>query len=109
VAKKNERLRRGFGLAVRQARREANLSQEQLAERSALHRVFISEVERGLKAPTLDAIAAIATALGKRPSELLFEGEELRLMGADGPAGSLPEPPSETTGTVRALRQRATD
>ena len=53
-----------------------DLSQEALADRSGLHVTYISLLERGRNSPTLDAVAAIAAALGVRPSELVRAAED---------------------------------
>ena len=39
------------------------LSQEELAEASGLHRTFVSQLERGLKSPSLVSMFSIAEAL----------------------------------------------
>ena len=65
----------GFGEAVRSLRRERGLSQEALAEKANLHTNYISLVERGLSAPALDTICALADALGVTVSTLAVEME----------------------------------
>jgi transcriptional regulator with XRE-family HTH domain len=52
-----------FASALSRLRREAELSQEELAHRADLHRTYISQLERGLKSPTLDVMLALAAAL----------------------------------------------
>jgi transcriptional regulator with XRE-family HTH domain len=66
----------GFGEAVRSLRREHGLSQEALAEKANLHTNYISLVERGLSAPALDTICALADALGVTVSTLAVEMEK---------------------------------
>ncbi len=65
-----------FGKVLRSHRHKAELSQEELAEASGLHRVYISELERGRKAGSLTALRAIALALGVPLSSLLAEAEK---------------------------------
>jgi transcriptional regulator with XRE-family HTH domain len=60
-----------FGDAVRRARANAKLSQEELAHRAGLDRSYIGGVERGERNPTLIVIAKIARGLGITPAELL--------------------------------------
>lgn len=60
-----------FGGRVRAVRTERQLTQEQLAEASGLHRTEISLLERGKRTPILDTIVAVANGLGVTPSELL--------------------------------------
>lgn len=64
-----------FGNVVRNERMRKGLTQEQLAELANLHHNFVSMVERGKSAPALDTIEAIASALGRRPSQLLRAAE----------------------------------
>lgn len=65
-----------FGKVVRRRRREIGVSQEKLAEKADLHRTYVSQIERGLKSPSLKALVAVARALNTRPSQLLGEMEE---------------------------------
>lgn len=60
-----------FGEVVRAERTKLHLSQEELAHRSGLNRVFMGEVERGEKAVSIDTIAKIAAALKVKGGELL--------------------------------------
>jgi ribosome-binding protein aMBF1 (putative translation factor) len=78
VATRDSALRKRFGLALQKARRELGISQEELAYGSNLQVSFISRVERGLQAPSLEAIAVLAAALGTKPHLLVMaaEGEE---------------------------------
>jgi len=50
---------------------QAGLSQEELGEQSGLTRNYIGMIERGETSPTLDAVEAIALALGKPAKEML--------------------------------------
>ena len=61
-----------FGKAVRRRRRELDISQEELAERSGLHRTYISSVERGERNPTLESIEQFAKALNIKVSDLFI-------------------------------------
>jgi len=63
-------IRARFGAALREWRTRQQLTQEQLAERSALSSKFIGEVERGAGNPTIETIARIADALDIRVSDL---------------------------------------
>ena len=75
MAEPNSALRLRFGKALREARTASDLSQEELAERAALHATYISYIERGRGSPSLDALAALASALGMLPSELVRRAE----------------------------------
>jgi len=54
---------RVFGVNVRRYREQAGLSQERLAEKSELHRTYISDVERFQRSISLANIQKIADAL----------------------------------------------
>ncbi|MEO1669121.1 MAG: helix-turn-helix transcriptional regulator [Chloroflexota bacterium] len=64
-----------FGENVRNLRKEANLSQEDLAELCGLHRTYVGGIERGERNVALLNILRIAKALNVSPSKL-FEGLE---------------------------------
>ncbi|MEH2153265.1 helix-turn-helix domain-containing protein [Nostoc sp.] len=64
MSEKNElSIKQRFGKAIRRRRRELDLSQEQLAERAALHRTYISNLERGELNPSLETMEKLANAL----------------------------------------------
>ena len=67
---------RAFGLALREARLRAGLSQEALAERADLHRNWVSLVERGKHPPALDSIFALADALGVSAAQLIEQADK---------------------------------
>ena len=60
-----------IGKRIQQARERAGLSQDQLAEQLGLSCVFISMIERGVRAPRLEIFVRIANALGVSADELL--------------------------------------
>lgn len=68
-----------FGQVVRELREQAELSQERLGFLAKLSRVYVGEIERGEKTPTLDAVASLAHALGKPASELIASAERRRI------------------------------
>jgi len=53
-----------FGANVRLVRKARQMSIKQLSELSGVSQTMISEVERGLKIPTIDVAGKIAAALG---------------------------------------------
>lgn len=53
----------GLGKAIKKRRIELNFSQEDLAERSNLHRTYISDVERGIRNVTIITLSKILSAL----------------------------------------------
>ena len=62
---------KAFGKAICALRVDHGLSQEELAERAGIHRTYVSQLERGIKSPTLAVLTKIAKALGTKPSRLL--------------------------------------
>lgn len=60
-----------FPGVLRKVRIENGLSQEELADLAGLHRTYISQIERGLKSPSLRSLEQIANGLGVTLSELL--------------------------------------
>jgi transcriptional regulator with XRE-family HTH domain len=62
--------RRRFAETLREARENAGISQEELAERAGLHRTYISQLERRLKSPSLDVIVSLSKGLRITPLEL---------------------------------------
>ena len=72
---KGQAFRFEFGRTVRKHRQDKGLSQEELADRCGLHRTYISEIERGLKAASLLSLLRIAGALDV-PAYLLVKEAE---------------------------------
>ena len=64
-----------FGKAVRKYRTLLGLSQEELADRAAIHRTYIGGIERGERNPTLTMIRRLARALRISPIRLLEPNE----------------------------------
>jgi len=69
-------LEKKLGEELRKAREERGFSQEELGFESDYHRTYISQLERGLKSPTLKAVIKISQALGIKASELIARIEK---------------------------------
>ena len=68
-----------LGERVRELRLTSNLTQEELAFKSGMHRTYLGGIERGERNPSLKNIAAIAKALDISLAELfLFPAENQR-------------------------------
>jgi transcriptional regulator with XRE-family HTH domain len=52
-----------FPEVIRALRKEKGMTQEELADRAGLHFTYISQIERGLKSPSLRSLGQIADAL----------------------------------------------
>lgn len=66
-----------FGQVLRTLRKEAGLSQEQLAFEAEIERNFVSLIERGINQPTIRIIFKLASALNCSPSTMLSLVEEV--------------------------------
>lgn len=64
-----------LGDVIKKYRAISGLSQEELALSSGLHRTYISQIERGIKQPTLKNLHKIATALNIKLHQLVREYE----------------------------------
>ena len=69
-------LHHAFGQALRRQRKAKGLSQEAFTGVSS--RTYLSEMERGLKNPTLDKIEDLAATMGIHPLTLLVECYSLK-------------------------------
>jgi transcriptional regulator with XRE-family HTH domain len=66
-----------LGLAVRDLRRRARLSQEELGFLSGMHRTYVGGIERGERNPSWMNIVKLAQALSVPPAELVARAQEL--------------------------------
>jgi transcriptional regulator with XRE-family HTH domain len=64
-------VRKEIGANVRSFRKRAGLSQEKFGEKAKLHPVFISQVERGTKAVSVEALWKLSRALRVRMAALV--------------------------------------
>lgn len=67
----SKKLSKAFGKAFRQARKKRGLSQLDVSAASDVDRTYLSEIERGLKNPSLDTIVRLADAVGISASDLV--------------------------------------
>ena len=65
-----------FGRVLREQRNAAELSQEQLALNADVDRTFVSQMERGIRQPTLTTLFKLAKALEVQPSTLVSRTEK---------------------------------
>lgn len=72
-----------FGKVLRLVRKEAKMSQEQLALSAEVERNFVSLIERGVNQPTIRVVFKLAHALGTSPTRLLELTEEQVKRGYD--------------------------
>jgi transcriptional regulator with XRE-family HTH domain len=72
-------LAKHVGDAVRQHRELIRLSQDELADRAAMDRTYISGIERGRRNPTVRVLQRIADALGIDLDVLFATAREIAL------------------------------
>ena len=65
-----------IGKRIREARHKKKMTQEQLAEKAEITVVYLSELERGIKLPSLTVFVAIADALHVSTDSLLRDDLE---------------------------------
>ena len=62
---------------MREQRLSRELSQEELALAADVDRTFVSQMERGIRQPTITTLIKLAGALGIQPSTLVVRMEKL--------------------------------
>jgi len=62
--------------SISKYRQASNLSQEDLADAASIHRTYVSQIERGLKSPTLHVLINIAGALNIKTSDIVLDIEQ---------------------------------
>lgn len=65
-----------FGQVLRELRHERGMSQEALSFACSRHRTFVSLLERGENAPSLNTLWMLAEALDVAPSALVLRVEK---------------------------------
>jgi transcriptional regulator with XRE-family HTH domain len=65
-----------FGREIARLRKRIGLSQEELGFRAEVHRTYISQLERGLKSPTLSVMLRLSRALKASASRLVATVEQ---------------------------------
>lgn len=60
-----------FGKNIRAARKKADLTQQQVADKAKLHVNYYARVERGEENPSYEVIEKIVKALGVKSEEVL--------------------------------------
>lgn len=71
-----------IGRILRRLRESKGWTQEELADRCSIHRTYVSQLERGLKSPTVRLLWTLSDCLSIKPHEYLREAEEA-LEGGD--------------------------
>ena len=78
---------KAFSAVIRRLRQERNISQEKLALEAELHRTYISQLERGLKSPSLKTVYKISKVLRTPLPELMvLILKEMKNLNPDSPS-----------------------
>ena len=65
-----------LGIAIKRQRGSLGISQEELAHRADLHRTYVSDLERGVRNPSVASIEKLARALELSVSKLFERASE---------------------------------
>ena len=65
-----------LGMAIKTQRASLGISQEELAHRAGLHRTYVSDLERGVRNPSVASIEKLARALELSVSKLFERASE---------------------------------
>lgn len=68
-------IKKSFGKRLRKLRRNSDITQEELAEKIGMSSNFISQLERGINAPSFDVLAKLAEVF-QVPVKDLFDFPE---------------------------------
>jgi transcriptional regulator with XRE-family HTH domain len=68
-------INKALGQVLIKHRTLLKISQEELADRAGIHRTYVSQIERGLKSPTLSVLFHISKSLNTTASVLMAEVE----------------------------------
>ncbi len=80
-----------FGRTMREYRRRAGLTQQQLANRAEIDRATVSLIENGREEPRADTVRRLATVLGVNPADFwrdpLSRGQQSQTPGSQNDQG----------------------
>lgn len=68
-------IQRSFGITIRRHRHRLGLSQEEFAEKSDIHRTYVSDIELGKVDVGIRVAGKVAKTLGMTLSKLIKEAE----------------------------------
>lgn len=71
-----DKVAKKLGEIIARHRVKNEMSQETLADLAQIHRTYVSQIERGLKYPTIYVLVQIAKALNMKLSDLIIELEK---------------------------------
>ena len=103
---KFERFLARVGARIRQLRQEKGLSIEAVAHKATVHPSYWSQVERGVKLPSLKSIHKMSLGLGVTPAYVLsvYDVEQRPLLAADIQALVEDRPAEDLTEIIGILK-----
>jgi transcriptional regulator with XRE-family HTH domain len=60
-----------LGMTIKRLRERRGLTQEALAKRAGIHRVYVAQIEAQTKVPSIATLEKLAKALNVKPGRLL--------------------------------------
>ncbi len=97
-------VKKAFGAAIRSARLDQGISQEELAGRADLHRTYVSDVERGMRNVSLENIEKLGNALRLSVSTLFHLATSTESMEQDLEILLVEDEKRDVELTLRAFR-----
>lgn len=73
----SKKVKKAFGRALREVRKRRGMSQLDVSTASDLDRAYMSELERGLKNPSLETIFRLADAMDVSAVEIIRKTAEI--------------------------------
>lgn len=74
-------LQKKFGEIIRERRKAAGLTQEDLADRAGIHQTYLSILECGKRSPTIEVLRLLAKGLATTMTDIVSELEGLSKEG----------------------------
>lgn len=71
------------GSRIRAIRNELHLTQVELSKRSGVSQSAISDIEKGVKSPSVETLQMIAEALGRSPADFVTNKKEAATSNGD--------------------------
>lgn len=98
-------LPRDIGHFIRDLRRNARISLRQLAEQAGVSNPYLSQIERGLRRPSAEVLAQIATALRVSTPVMYLRAGLLDAKDGPGVTAAITTDPDLTTSQKQSLIQ----
>jgi len=80
---KEQDVKKRFGLVIKNWRKKSGISQDELARHAELHRTYVSDIERGVRNPSLQSIERLAKAFNVSFSTLFQPLEDTEMPSAE--------------------------